>query len=176
MRAAARPADRAVWDELSPSISNYLLYCRGCLQSVDLACLLGISTLDGPRVQPEERLEDGSENGTEHRSAPHSLSASRPWRSAAAASNAASSPVASCSCSAESRCMRGAARRARSRGTRSCIDFLRTADDQTHTKVRSEGRAVQPPHAGRPSTTLTKRRPIRAVRGTSRCGLFCRLA
>lgn len=90
-------------------------------------------------------MEAGPENGTEHRSAPHSLSASCPWRSAASASSAASSLVASCSCSAESRCMQGAARRTRSRGTRSCIAFLRPVEDQTHTKVWSEGRAVQPP-------------------------------
>src|SRR6202044_845839 len=109
MRAAARPADRAVWDELSPSFSKYLLYCRGCLPAVDLACLRGISTLDGPLAQPEDRTEAGPEHGTEQRSAPRSLSASCPWRSAASASSAASSLVASCSCAAESRCMQGAA-------------------------------------------------------------------
>src|ERR1700689_934056 len=151
MRAAARPADRAVWDELSPSFSNYLLYCRVCLPVADLACLLGISTLDGPLVQWEERMEAGSESGTEHRSARRSCSAARPSRSAASANSAASRLVASCCCSAESGCMRGAARRTRSRGTRSCIAFLPPVEDQTHTKVWSEGRAVQPPHAGRPS-------------------------
>ena len=45
--------------------------------------------------------------------------------------------------------MRGAARRTRSRGTRSCIAFFRPVEDQTHTKVWSEGRAVQPPLRGR---------------------------
>lgn len=90
----------------------------------------------------------GPENGREHRSARRSCSAARPSRSAASANSAASRLVASCCCSAESRWMRGAARRTRSRGTRSCIAFLRPVEDQTHTKVWSEGRAVQPPHVG----------------------------
>jgi hypothetical protein len=116
----------------------------------------------------------GPENGTEQRSALRSPSASCPWGSAASASSAASSLVASCRCSAESRCMRGAARRTRSLGTRSCIAFFRPVEDQTHTKVWSEGRAVQPPHAGRLSRPSPNEGRVERVLITSRCGFFCR--